>query len=805
MFAKVILERPGKALDKLLDYDVPEGMDILVGDSVIVPFGAKNMPVQAFVAELSEKSSYPNLKTIKQKTELGRCFDDKMLCLLKWMRNKYLCTYEEAAGVIVPSGTMVKAHEWIVLENMTDDKKYHKIQTALQEYGGALEYTKLCSMFDKNIAQKISEMIKAGFLKREFVNSAEVRIKTVKAVRLLVSKDEAKALKEEFSSKNTTWADILDILILNEFVAYSDLKEFTNSSGSGINTLEKKGIVKCFPLEVYRLPKNRYKREETVPKLNNEQEDAVSKINKAIQDDIYLGFLLFGVTGSGKTEVFMRSISECIKKGKQAIVLVPEISLTPQTVNRFTSRFGKSVAVLHSGLSKGERFDQWRKIRSGDIDIVIGARSAVFAPLKNLGIIIVDEEHSDTYKSEMAPRYDAREVAEFRARQENAVLVLASATPSIEHFERATGGGLNMLSLTKRANLSSMPEVFVSDMRQELKDGNKSMISRLLKAEIEKNLENEEQTILFLNRRGFSTFVSCRECGFVAECPNCNISLTYHKFDNTLQCHYCGHTVKNYTVCPKCNSKYIRYFGGGTQRLEEEIKTLFPTASVLRMDIDTTGKKQSHEEILRRFETEKTDILIGTQMVTKGLDFENVTLVGVVSADTMLHIDDFRSGERTFGILEQVTGRAGRGKKAGRAVIQTYSPEHEAVTFTKEHDYVSFFNSEIKMRDILWYPPYCDMILIGFSGPSLHQVSDCAKDYAKELHDLRIKARLDVLGPIPSAVSKIKGKYRWQILIKTENSDIISPILVDIKNKLNRNDNYKETIVVIDKNPIHVY
>lgn len=801
MIARVILGKTPKALDRFLDYKIPDGMELEVGDGVIVPFGTKNTPVQAFVAEIALKSDFKNLKSIKEKSMLGKCFDKDMLDVIKWMREKYLCTYEDAVGTVVPSGVSVKSREWIILEQ-EDDSEISKV---LLRNGGAMEFHELCSNFEKNISPKISAMIKSGILRRDFVSSSNVKIKTVKAVKLLVDRDEAEYLKEAFSKKKPVWSQIIEILLLNEFVSQADIKAFTNSSGSALATLKKKRIIEDIDVEVFRLPKNKYKREEVIPELNEEQSIAVRRLEDAIKKDEYLGFLLFGVTGSGKTEVFMRAISECIKNGKQAIVLVPEISLTPQTVNRFTARFKKSVAVLHSGLSQGERFDQWRKIRSGDIDIVIGARSAIFAPLKNPGIIIIDEEHSDTYKSEMSPRYDAREVARVRAKQNNAVLVLASATPDVSDYRRGICGEYELLTLKNRANKSTMPEVFVCDMREELKNGNKSMISGLLREEIEKNLERGEQTILFLNRRGFSTFVSCRECGFVAECPNCNISLTYHKYDNTLQCHYCGHTIKNYSVCPKCKSKYIRYFGGGTQKLEEEIKNTFPNASVLRMDIDTTGKKQSHEDILRQFETEKTDILIGTQMVAKGLDFENVTLVGVVSADTMLHIDDFRSGERTFGVLEQVTGRAGRGKKAGRAVIQTYSPEHEAVVFTTEHNYEAFFDSEIKMRDILWYPPFCDMVAIGFSGISVNEVSECAKEFAKYMNGISFPCKTQILGPIPSAISKIKGKHRWQILLKCENADRISAILLDIKNKLNENDNYKNTLIVIDKNPIHVY
>ena len=618
---------------------------------------------------------------------------------------------------------------------------------------------------------------------------------------LIVTRDEALEAVEAMAKKAPKRAKALEIIADAGFLTVSDLKRFAECDSAVMKSLCDKGFCVKTTAETERNPNTTYVKRDSEKPLNLEQRTAVEAIENSINAGVHDTFLLHGVTGSGKTEVYMNCIKRVVDKGKKAIVLVPEISLTPQTVSRFRARFGDRIAVIHSALSGGEKYDQWRKIRDGGADIVIGARSAVFAPFDDIGIIIIDEEHSDTYKSESAPRYVTSEIADFRARQYNAVVVLGSATPSFETYNMAESGKIKLLTLNQRFNMNSMPEIAITDMREELASGNRSMFSRLLASEIQKNLECGEQTILFLNRRGFSTFVSCRECGYVVHCPNCNISLTYHKSDDTLRCHYCGHSVKNYTLCPSCGSKYIRYFGGGTEKVENEIKTLFPEASTIRMDVDTTGKKQSHQQILDRFEKEKIDILIGTQMVTKGLDFENVTLVGVVSADTMLHHDDFRSGERTFNILEQVTGRAGRGEKKGRAVIQTYSPDHEAIVMAANHNYMKYYRDEMRMRKILWYPPFCDIILVGFTGEIRRDVEECSKTYAAYFG----KGKFTVLGPVPCAVSKIKNKYRYQMLIKCNPGEDISDKLTDARDKCKNNLNFKDVTIIIDKNPIHIH
>ena len=647
------------------------------------------------------------------------------------------------------------------------------------------------------------KFIEQGRIKREFRDARTVGDKLITVCELNLEDGELEKVLESLEKSNAhIQAKMVELLSECKRLSLADLVNFSGGSYSGIRSLLKKGYIVTFDVEVMREPKeSELLAKEKLCQLTDEQKGVLESLLDTVGRKEYKPYLLNGVTGSGKTEVYMRVIEETIKGGRQAIVLVPEISLTPQMVARFKSRFGKRTAVIHSGLSLGEKYDQWKKIQSGDADIVIGARSAIFAPFKNIGAIIVDEEHEQTYKSEMSPRYETHEVAEFRAKQYGAVLVFASATPLVTSYYKAEIGEYTLLEMKERVNKKAMPKAYVVDLRQELENGNRSVISERLKAEIGENLRKGEQTILFLNRRGFSTFVSCRKCGYVAECPNCSISLKYHKIDDTLRCHYCGHTIPNYKTCPECGSKYIRYFGGGTQKVEEEIQNLFPNATTIRMDVDTTGAKNSHSEILNKFEKEKIDILIGTQMVTKGLDFPDVTLVGVISADTILNIDDFRSQERTFSILEQVTGRAGRADKPGRSVIQTYSPENKAIEYMCDHNYQDFYKEELALRKAMWYPPFSEIVSVIFSGSVEASVSKCAKFFKKNLAPLDdMKQKTQILGPIPAYVSKIKNKYIYRLLIKCENIDELTETLVLARDKCKKNANYENISVVIDKN-----
>ncbi len=505
----------------------------------------------------------------------------------------------------------------------------------------------------------------------------------------------------------------------------------------------------------------------------------------------------------GKTEIYLQLIEKALNEHKTSILLVPEISLTPQTVNRFIARFGKEkIAVLHSKLSIGERFDQWHKIKEGKAEIVIGARSAIFAPVQNLGLVIIDEEHDSSYKSEMTPRYDAKEVVRFIARENNVPLVLGSATPDLETYYRAKNDEIVMLELKNRANNATLPDIEVIDLREELAKGNKSMISTRLYEEIEKNLKDKKQTILYLNRRGFSTFVMCRNCGYTVKCKNCNVNLTYHYNANKLKCHYCGYEENLLSTCPECGSNQIRYFGTGTQKLEYEINKLFPEASTIRMDIDTVSKKNSHEQILEKFKEENIDILIGTQMVVKGHHFPNVTLVGVVAADGSLNIDDFRANEKTFQILTQVAGRAGRDKEKGRVIIQTYNPDNFSIECAKKQNYELFYDTEIAMRKQLKYPPFCDIILIGFTSTNEEEAKNSSEAVHKYLKDRGIKENIGIIlyKALPSPINKIKNKYRWRILIKCKFSDEIIQLINDTINQY-YSLKQKNTRITIALNP----
>lgn len=800
MIAKIVVNHDSKKVDKFFDYSVPEDIldTVKVGSRVIVPFGAANAPKEGYVMEFAHKPAKKELKSIISYED--DVFDAEMAELISWMRDKYMCSYLDAIRVIVPSGISIKQEEWVVLvkENPNDE-----ICSRLYENGGNLKKRNLADI--NGFSTKLKKLVKDGYIKTEFRDTARTKDKTLKVAEINVEPEELPQICDILKKRRAiAQVRILNILAVNDRISLADLVQFSETSYSAVKALEDKGYIRTYEIIVDRFHlKKDADGNLQKPKLTDEQQAVVREISRSLGE--YKSFLLHGVTGSGKTEVYMRVIEECLEKEKNAIMLVPEIALTPQMVSRFIGRFGEKTAVFHSGLSLGEKYDEWKKMKKGEASIVIGARSAIFAPFQNIGAIIIDEEHEGTYKSDMLPRYNTKEIAEFRARRNDAVLLMASATPDICDYYKAKHGKLNLLEIKNRIN-KNMPKVDIVDMRAELEKGNRSVFSKKLIKELKENIEKKEQSILFLNRRGYSTFVSCRSCGYVAKCPKCSISMTYHKYSDNLKCHYCGHETANYKKCPECGSGYIRYFGGGTQKIEEELKNIFPDASTIRMDIDTTSKNNSHEKILKEFEEKKIDVLIGTQMITKGLDFENVTLVGVVSADVMLNIQDYRAGERTFDLIEQVTGRAGRASKKGRAVIQTYNPEHFAVTMAREHDYQSFYDYEINLRKVLKYPPYCEMVSVLFSGANENNIMQASKYFAKCLQLVKDqKDDIQVLGPSAAVIAKINNKYRWRILIKCKNADSLTPILTDAKSQTNKNNNYKDVNIVIDKNPNNAY
>ncbi|MCH5211419.1 MAG: primosomal protein N' [Oscillospiraceae bacterium] len=811
MYAEVIVNHISRAVDRVFDYAVPEELteSIRPGSRVIVPFSKGNKEIEGFVLRTkSNTEASVQIKNIIRFASDEPAFLAEDVPLIEFMRTRYLASYQEIIHTMMPTGTAVKTLEWIVIS----DEEYkprsgsndERVMELLKDNGGGMDIYSLGSYFEKDIRSLISRMEKKGVLKKEYRHMRDINKRKIRAVRLIADTDTV----NEFFTKSRSGIQkrMLSILKSNDFLSAADLVRFSMGNYGALAALVKNGMAEYFDLYIDR-PAYESAGEITAPPLpTSEQAGAIYEICSGIDDKTGETMLLHGVTGSGKTEVFLQAIAHSVKLGRTALMLVPEISLTPQMVSRFVSRFGDRIAIFHSGLSLGERYDQWTRIMNGDADIVIGARSAVFAPLKNIGIIIIDEEHSETYKSEISPRYHARETAIFRAKQNGAVTILASATPSLESYKNALDKKYKLIEMKERYNRGKMPDIDIVDMRVELENGNKSMFSKTLRNAIEHNLENGEQSILFMNRRGFSTFVSCRKCGFVPMCPNCNITLTYHSYDDSLKCHYCGHKQCNYTKCPACGSKYIRYFGGGTQRVEDEVHRLFPNASTIRLDADVTIRKNSHKEILDRFANEKIDILVGTQMVSKGLDFANVTLVGVMSADTMLHINDFRSGERTFDTLEQVSGRAGRGEKPGRAVIQTYDPENLAVKLVKTHDYKSFYLETIAERRAMWYPPYSEMVCIRLTDTDNDKTRRAAflfKESFGDIHEITQKAA--ILGPIPSGVSRIKNRYRWQIILKCENADLLNDRLIRAAEAVAKNKDFENTTVSIDKNPITIY
>ena len=738
MIAEVIINRSAKKLNRTFDYNIPKEMQdfVIIGSKVIVPFGNSKKPEEAYVIGIKEHSNFE----VKDIVKIEDSLTNFQIKLAKWMAKHYFCNVSDCIKLMLTPGTGRK-------ENKVQDKTIN-------------------SVYLKKDIEEIEFDIENRKLKSE------------KQIRIL------KFVKD------------------NEGCTIPEIEMFTDTSRAIVNTLIKNEYLEIVEKVIERNPLENKKIEQTKNlELTEEQRQAFDKVKESIKNKENKEFLLYGVTGSGKTEIYLQLIKKVIEEEKTAIVLVPEISLTPQMLDRFISRFGKEeIAVLHSKLSIGERHDEWKKIKEGKIKIVIGARSAIFAPLENLGIIIIDEEHDSSYKSETTPKYNAKEIAKILAKVNKCPLILGSATPDLNTFYRANIGEIELLKLTKRANESSLPDVEVVDLKQELANGNRSMLSMDLYSAIEENLKNKLQTILFLNRRGYSTFIMCRECGYTVKCPNCNISLTYHRFGNILKCHYCGHEEKVVTTCPECGSSKIRYFGTGTQKLEQEINKLFPKAKTIRMDVDTVTKKNSHEVILNKFKNENIDILIGTQMVVKGHHFPNVTLVGVITADSSLNIDDYRANERTFQILTQVAGRAGRENKKGKVIIQSYTPENFSIECSKKQDYDLFYETEIALRKQLKYPPFCDIILISFNGLNEKEIKNVSNGMYEYLKQVLNEEEFKIFKPMPCPVDKIQNRYRWRIIIKG-NVDEKTNTVLNKALRLFYNQNLKNTRVSIDVNP----
>lgn len=717
MVAEIILNSNAKELNRVFDYNIPETMvyKAMVGSRVFVQFGNRKQLEEGFIIGIKESSEF-KLKNIEKIVNENGLTEEKVE-LAKWMARRYFCNISECIKLMLPPGTTTK-----IIENRIKEKNENFV-TIIDE-----------------------EVVESDIEENKFKSAKQVRI--------------------------------LKFLLDNGETNLADLLLFTDTTRDAVKALEKKNYITIEKKQVERNPFfHKVERQSKKLEFTEEQQNSYNEISDKMDKNKYEEYLIYGVTGSGKTEIYLQLIEKALNNNKTSIMLVPEISLTPQTVDRFIARFGEeNIAVLHSKLSIGERFDQWNKIKSGQAKIVIGARSAIFAPVQNLGIIIIDEEHDSSYKSESTPRYNAKDVARYLCYESNIPLVLGSATPDTGSLYRTMKKQSVLLRLNKRANNAKLPEIEVVDLREELSKKNKSMLSEKLQESIKENLENKKQTILFLNRRGFSTFVMCRDCGYTAKCKNCDITLTYHKSTNKLKCHYCGYETKVITKCPECGSENIRYFGTGTQKLESEINTLFPEAKTIRMDVDTVTKKNSHEKILTDFKENKADILIGTQMVVKGHHFPNVTLVGVIAADGSLNMNDYRANEITFQILTQVAGRAGRGEDAGKVIIQTYNPDNFTIECVKQQNEEMFYNTEMRLRKQLKYPPFCDIIVIGVSSKDEQITMKVAQSLHKYLKDRVENENIGIMlyKALPAPIDKIKNKYRWRILIKCKfGEDII--------------------------------
>lgn len=754
MYAKVIVDITHEKLDKVFEYSIPSDLEgvLKVGSEVIVPFGKGNRETNGYVVDISETCEYDptKVKEILQIAEKKVAIEGKMVALAAWMKEHY-------------GGTMIQA-----LKTVLPIKK-------------------------------------------------EENAKVKRYVRLLLEEEEGKAKLQEYLNKKNqkARARVLAALLDNEVLEYEFVIKKLNVTRAVLTALEGQGVLRIESEQVFRNPIKKKEQVWQEITYTEEQQQAIDVFREDYLKGLRKTYLLYGVTGSGKTEVYMEMIARVVRDGKQAIVLIPEIALTYQTVMRFYKRFGDRISILNSRMSNGERYDQMMRAKAGNIDVMIGPRSALFTPFPNLGLIVIDEEHEPTYKSEQIPRYHARETAIARAKLEGASVVLGSATPSLESFYRshADEGGFSdagleeeryeLLTLKNRSQKQSLPEVHVVDLREELKSGNRSIISEKLHELMEDRLNKKQQIMLFINRRGYAGFISCRSCGHVVKCPHCDVSLTSHR-GGKLVCHYCGHEEPEISACPSCGSMHIGGFRVGTQQIEDLIKKEFPTARVLRMDMDTTKEKDGHEKILEQFASEEADILVGTQMIVKGHDFPNVTLVGILAADMSLYADDYRAGERTFQLLTQAAGRAGRGSEKGEVVIQTYSPEHYSIETAANQDYESFYEAEVSYRSIMGYPPVEQLAAILISGKDealLSTASSYIKTYAERVNRNNVR----IIGPTSPSVGKVNDVYRKVIYLKHAQYDA----LIDLKDKLEKyieiNPGFQNMWIQFDFNPVKIF
>ncbi|GIN70521.1 primosomal protein N' [Bacillus sp. J14TS2] len=799
MIAEVIVDVPSLGTDKVFDYLIPEKWLSVVepGMRVAVPFGPRL--IQGFVMAVKTESNFKKLKEVKELLDLTPALNKELLELGQWMANETLSFKISAFHAMLPAAMKAKYEKYIRRTDLEADPELDSLFLDQEEITWK-------EAERRDILHILREQVNQGNAEVIYDIKDRAKKKTVHIYTTNYSENDLIAQQNEIRANATAQRNLILFLLKHpkENFTGQQLTELSGTSSTAIQAFVKKGILQKSQDEVYRDPFAGKEFERTLPlALTEEQKKAITPVLSRIETNEYQTFLLYGVTGSGKTEIYLQSIQKVLEKGKEAIVLVPEISLTPQMVDRFKGRFGDDVAVLHSGLSMGEKYDEWRKIERKEAKVVVGARSAIFAPLENIGIIIIDEEHETSYKQEEQPRYHARDVAIKRAKHYQCPVILGSATPSLESFARAQKGVYHLVTLSKRMNEKALPAVSIVDMREEMRNGNRSMFSVELFEKLKDRLDKQEQTILFLNRRGHSSFLLCRDCGYVMQCPHCDISLTFHRFSNEMKCHYCGFTTGVPQKCPECESEHIRYFGTGTQKVEEELNKVLPEARIIRMDVDTTSRKGAHERLLDQFKSGKADILLGTQMIAKGLDFPNITLVGVLSADTMLHLPDFRAAEKTFQLLTQVSGRAGRHELTGEVVIQTYTPDHYSVELAGQQNYDHFYQQEMILRKMGSYPPFFYLSLVTVSHEDLMKVIAVTEKMANFIR-ANLSEQAVILGPASSPIPRINDRYRYQCLIKYKHEPKLIPTLKKLLEHYQQQYNKEGLTISIDVNPYNV-
>ena len=774
IYAEIAVANETAGADRLFDYAVPEDISgkINIGHRVIVPFGRRSNMTEGYVIRFKEETAVPKskIKSIARLLDKEPVFSQAMLKTALWMSDRYFYPLAKILGSMLPPALKTRRETILVLDKEPEEECLSTLGADIvgfiEDCGGQADKNTVLSYFGDAAKDEIIILKKDKILCERRFSENRVNEKTERIVTLAGDKEKV----DEFlynSADNKRLEPrrrVVELLIDKAEMTFADIKKLAGVSDSPINALIKDGIITVTIRQVIRNTVNDITAKSKNVVLTDDQKAAADTIAKELNGG-KKPVLVYGITGSGKTEVYIKAVKDVVSAGGQAIVLVPEISLTPQMTGRFYAEFGDKVSLTHSRLSAGERIDQWKRAEKGEISVMIGPRSAVFTPFKKLKLIIMDEEHEPSYRCDIPPRFDTAEAAEKICKENNALFVMGSATPSVETYKRALDGGICLCRLDKRPDKATLPHIEIVDMRKELADGNRSMFSRALKNGIKNALDQKRQCILFINRRGFSSFVSCRKCGYVVKCDNCSVSYTYHKSNNTLVCHYCGKRVRMPSVCPKCGSKYIKFFGTGTQKIEQEINAEFPDAATIRMDKDTTAKKHSHERIIEAFADKRADILIGTQMIAKGLNFPGVSLVGVMAADMSLNTGDFRSQERTFELITQVSGRAGRADRDGQVFLQTYEPENFSIRTAAAQDYDTFFDEEIKMRRAMGYPPFKCVYKVSFGGANENKVTETAVNFKDGFGK---DENILILGPAPEYISKIKNEYRYAMYITGE-------------------------------------